>query len=166
MNLSEKAAEVCGFLGKNGIEYEIVTHSPVFTLEECQAVNGMLNGVICKNLLLKTDSGKVIYLLMIKDDKRFVTKDVSKKLGCSRLSFASGEYMETLLNTTPGSLSITSLIFDEDKKVSLAIDSDVLKEDYICCHPSDNTATLKMKTEDVLQKLIPALGVEPKIIEI
>lgn len=166
MNLSEKAAEVCGFLKKNGIEYEIVTHSPVFTLEECQAVNGMLNGVICKNLLLKTDSGKVIYLLMIKDDKRFVTKDVSKKLGCSRLSFASGEYMETLLNTTPGSLSITSLIFDKDKKVMLAIDSDVLNEEYICCHPSDNTATMKMKTEDVLQKLIPALGVEPKIIEI
>lgn len=166
MNLSPKAAEVCGFLKKIGTEYDIVTHPPVFTLEECSQVNGMLNGVICKNLLLKTDSGKVVYLLMIKDDKRFVTKDVSKKLGCSRLSFASGEYMETLLNTTPGSLSITSLIFDEDKKVSLAIDSDVLKEEYICCHPSDNTATLKIKTADVLQKLIPALGIEPKIIEI
>ncbi len=166
MNLSEKAATVCGFLEKIGIEYKIVTHPPVFTLEECRAVNGLLDGVICKNLLLRTDSGRVIYLLMIKDDKRFVTKDVSKKLGCSRLSFASGEFMESLLNTSPGSLSITSLIFDGDKKVALAIDADVLKEEYICCHPSDNSATLKIRTEDVLQKLIPALGIEPEIIEI
>ncbi len=166
MELSRKAAEVCGFLEKIGISYDIVTHPPVFTLEKCQAVNGMIDGVICKNLLLKTDSGKVIYLLMIRDDKRFVTKDVSKKLGCSRLSFASGEFMETLLNTTPGSLSITSLMFDREKKVMLAVDSDVLAEEFICCHPSDNTATLRMRTEDVLEKLIPALGVEPKIIEI
>ena len=166
MNLSKKAAEVCGNLEKIGTEYEIVTHPPVFTLEECQAVNGLIGGRICKNLLLRTDSGKVVYLLMIRDDKRFVTKEVSKKLGCSRLSFASGEYMENLLNTTPGSLSITSLFFDSEKKVALAIDADVLKEEYICCHPSDNTATLKIKTQDVLQKLVPALGIEPKIIEI
>ncbi len=166
MNTSKKAADVCGFLEKIGINYEIVTHPPVCTLEECQAVNGIIGGRICKNLLLRTDSGKVIYLLMIRDDKRFVTKDVSKKLGCSRLSFASGEYMETLLNTSPGSLSITSLIFDSEKKVMLAVDSDVLAEEYICCHPSDNTATLKIKTADVLEKLIPALGTEPKIIEI
>lgn len=166
MNLSEKARAVCDFLDEKGIEYSVVTHQPVFTLEECRTVNRMLDGVICKNLLLKTDSGKVFYLLMIKDDKRFVTKDVSKKLGCSRLSFASGEYMETLLNTSPGSLSITSLIFDSQKKVSLAIDSEVLEEEYICCHPSDNSATLKIRTEDVLDILIPALGVTPQIIDI
>lgn len=166
MELSQKAQQVCNYLDKNNIRYDIVTHSPVFTLEECLEVNKIIEGIICKNLLLKTDSGKVFYLLMIKDDKRFVTKDVSKKLGCSRLSFASGEYMEELLNTSPGSLSVTSLIFDKDKKVSLAIDSDVLKEEYICCHPSDNSATLKIRTEDVLNIFLPSLGIEAKIIEI
>lgn len=166
MNLSEKATHVCSYLDKIGVKYDLVSHSPAFTLEECAEVNRMINGIICKNLLLKTDSGKVFYLLMMKDNKRFVTKDVSKKLGCSRLSFASGNYMEEILNTTPGSLSITSLIFDEENKVSLAIDSDVLNEEYICCHPSDNSATLKIRTEDVLNKLLPQLEIEPKIIEI
>lgn len=166
MNLSIKATEVCDYLKQIGIKYDMVTHEPVFTLEECQRINGLLNGIICKNLLLKTDSGKVFYLFMIKDDKRFVTKDVSKKLGCSRLSFASEQYMEEMLNTIAGSLSVTSLIFDKDKKVSLAIDSDVLKEEYICCHPSDNSATLKIKTEDVLNIFLPSLGIEPKIIEV
>ncbi len=166
MNLSEKAAQVCAYLEENGIDYDIVTHSPAFTLEDCAKINGLIGGRICKNLLLKTDSGKIFYLLMIADDKRFVTKEVSKKLGCSRLSFASGEYMENLLNTSPGSLSVTSLMFDKEKRVSLAIDSDVIKEDFICCHPSDNSATLKIKTEDVLTKLLPSIGIEAKIIEI
>lgn len=166
MKLSEKALSVCGFLDEKGIKYDIVTHSPVFTLDECKAVNKMIGGIICKNLLLKTDSGKIFYLLMIKDDKRFVTKDVSKKLGCSRLSFASGEYMENLLNTSPGSLSVTSLVFDSEKKVSLAIDRDVIEEEYICCHPSDNSATLKIKTEDIINVFLPALEINYQIIDI
>lgn len=166
MNLSQKALQVCNFLDSTGIKYEAVTHSPAYTLEECRKINEIINGTICKNLLLKTDSGKVIYLLLIKDGKRFVTKDVSKKLGCSRLSFAPDEYMENLLNTTAGSLSITSLIFDKEKKVRLAIDKDVADDDYICCHPSDNTATLKIKTEDIMKTFLPALEIKAEIIEI
>lgn len=166
MNLSQKALQVCEYLDNFGVDYKIITHSPVFTLEECTEVNKLINGTICKNLLLKTDSGKVFYLLMIKDNKKFITKDVSKKLECSRLSFASSEYMENYLNTSPGSLSITSLIFDSDKKVSLAIDSEVIGEEYICCHPSDNSATLKIKTDDVLNILLPSLGIKANIIEI
>lgn len=166
MNLSEKALQVCNFLDNVGIKYEAVIHSPAYTLEECRKINEIIDGTICKNLLLKTDSCKVIYLLLIKDGKRFVTKEVSKKLGCSRLSFAPDEYMENLLNTTAGSLSITSLIFDKEKKVSLAIDKDVASEEYICCHPSDNIATLKIKTEDILNVFLPTLGISPEIIEI
>lgn len=166
MNLSDRACQVCSYLDKIGIEYDLVTHSPAFTLEECAEINGLINGRICKNLLLKTDSGKSVYLLMIRDDKRFVTKDVSKKLGSSRLSFASGDYMEALLSTPPGSLSITSLIFDKEKKTALAIDRDVINEEYICCHPSDNSATMKIKTKDILNIFLPSLGIEPHIIEI
>lgn len=166
MNLSDKSIQVCEYLKNIQVRFEITTHSPAFTIEECQTINHLINGEICKNLLLKTDSNKFFCLLMIKDTKRFVTKDVSKKIGCSRLSFASGEYMNSLLNTAPGSLSVTSLIFDSDKKVNLVIDSDVIKDDYICCHPSDNTATLKIPTEDILDKFLPSLNITPMIIEI
>ncbi len=166
MEISNKSKEICDYLDNLNIKYEIVTHSPAFTLEECHKVNEMIGGIICKNLLLKNDSGKVFYLLMMSDGKRFITKDVSKKLGTSRLSFAQGEYMENLLNTSPGSLSVTSLIFDKTKTVSLAIDSDVIREEHICCHPSDNTATLKIRTDDVLNIFLPSIGIIPKIIEI
>ena len=120
-NLSIKAAEICGCLKNLGIEFECITHPPAFTIEECKRVEGLIGGKICKNLFLRTTSGNSRFLLMMDGDKKFVTKDISKKLGSSRLSFVSGEEMQTLVNTLPGSLGIMSLIFDKEKKSALPL---------------------------------------------
>lgn len=157
---------VCNYLKNAGVDYDIFRHDPAFTIEECKKIEEMINGKICKNLMLTTTTGSVYYLLMMSGEKKFVTKDVSKKLGTSRLSFASAEKMRELLNTDPGSLSVTSLFFDKSKTVKLAIDSSILAEEYVCCHPSDNTATLKIKTKDLTEKLLPSLGADPVIIDI
>lgn len=153
------------FLNSIGVEYEIFRHEAAASIEQCEEIEKIISGKICKNLLLRTTSGDKVFLLMTDGRKRFVTKEVSKKLGSSRLSFADGEMMETLLNTKPGSLSIMSLMFDKDKKVFLAADRDVFREEFICCHPCDNTATLKIRTEDVIEKIIPALGRKIIIVE-
>ncbi|MBQ8015538.1 MAG: prolyl-tRNA synthetase associated domain-containing protein [Clostridia bacterium] len=163
-DFSKKASEVCEFLKNLGIDFYAVSHSPAFTIEECKEIEKLIGGEICKNLFLQTSSGKSKFLLMLKGDKKFVTKDISKKLNSSRLSFGSEDAMRQILNTEPGSLSITSLIFDKDKAVMLAIDKDVLENEYICCHPSDNSATLKIKTDDILNKFIPALNITAQII--
>lgn len=158
--------EVCGFLDNAEIKYEIFNHSPAFTLEECREIEKTVGAEICKNLLLRTTSGDKYFLLMMKGNKKFVTKDVSKKLGASRLSFAQAEEMLSILKTQPGSLSVTSLIFDKEKKVKLAVDKEVFENEFICCHPSNNRATLKIKTSDITEKLLNKIGVEPVIIEI
>ncbi|MBQ2847445.1 MAG: prolyl-tRNA synthetase associated domain-containing protein [Clostridia bacterium] len=166
MTENKKISFVCRCLEEHFIEYEIFYHDAAFTIAECENIEKKIGSKICKNLLLTTTSGNVYYLLMLSGEKKFVTKDVSKKLGTSRLSFASPEKMRELINTEPGSLSVTSLIFDSEKAVKLAIDCDILKGEYICCHPSDNTATLKIKTKDLTEKLLPFLGTDPVIIDI
>lgn len=165
-SLSPKATFVCNYLKNLGIEFSVTVHEAAETLEKCAEIEKLINGKICKNLFLQTSSASAHYLLMTDSRKKFVTKEVSKAIGSSRLSFASGEKMEEMLATSPGSLSITSLVFDRDKAVSLAIDSDVLKEEFICCHPCDCTATLKIRTADITDILIPALGITPIIIDI
>ncbi len=164
--LNDKIKTVCAFLKNSGVDYEIFFHEPAYTIEECEKIEDKIGAEICKNLLLTTSTGNDIYLLMITGDKKFITKDVSKKLGTSRLSFASPELMKSLLNTDPGSLGVTSLIFDTGKMVKLAIDNDVLRHEYICCHPCDNSATLKIKKQDLTERLLPSLGASPVIIEI
>jgi len=74
--------------------------------------------------------------------------------------------MEEYLNITPGSLSLMGLIFDKEKKVHLVIDKEVLDEENFGCHPCINTSTLLMKTSDVKEKILPALGHEYQVVEL
>ncbi len=164
--MNNNIQKVCSFLDYMKIGYEMFRHSPAFTLEECREIEKTIGNEICKNLLLRTTSGDKYFLLMMKGDKKFITGEVSKKLGSSRLSFAQGEEMVSMLKTQPGSLSITSLIFDKEKRVTLAVDKDVFKNEFICCHPCDNTATLKIRTEDIISRLLPELGIEAVLIDI
>lgn len=112
----------------------------------------MLEATICKNLFLCTANKKEFYLLMIVGDKRLVTKDVSKKLGTSRLSFANESYMEEYLDITPGSVSVLGLMNDTENHVQLVIDEDVLKGEYVGCHPCINTSSLRVRTADLMKK--------------
>ena len=87
-------------------------------------------------------------------------------IGSSRLSFAEGEYMERFLDITPGSLSVLGLMNDTENRVQLIIDEDVLKGEFIGCHPCINTSSLRLKTKDLMEKIIPALGHTPQIVTI
>ena len=59
--------------------------------------------------------------------------------------------MEQFLDITPGSASILGLMNDRDNRVQLLIDEDVLKGEYIGCHPCINTSSLKISTRDILE---------------
>ena len=121
---------------------------------------------ICKNLFLCNRQETDFYLLLIPGDKPFKTKYLSAQIGSSRLSFAKPEYMEKYLDITPGSVSIMGLMNDHEKKVQLLIDEDVLKDEYFGCHPCINTSSLKIRTKDLVEKIIPAMGHEPKIVKL
>jgi Ala-tRNA(Pro) deacylase len=101
---------------------------------------------------------------MMPADKPFKTKDLSAQIGSSRLSFATAEFMEEFLDITPGSVSVMGLMNDKDKRVRLLIDADVLKEEYVGCHPCINTSSLRLRIADLHDKIIPALAHEPTVV--
>ena len=98
-------------------------------------------------------------------DKPFKTKILSKQIGTARLSFASPEHMQELLDITPGSVSVLGLMNDGGK-VHLVIDSDLLKDEFIGCHPCINTSTLKIKTGDMIEKFLPEVGHDYAVVEL
>ncbi len=149
-----------------GMDYARMDHEPAMTMEICAAIDEALGAPICKNLLLCNRQCTSFYLLMLPGDKVFKTKDLSSQIGSSRLSFADGAYMEQFLDITPGSLSILGLMNDKENRVQLLIDRDLLQCPFIGCHPCINTSSLRLRTEEVLQKLIPALGHEPIMVQL
>ncbi|MBQ7076103.1 MAG: prolyl-tRNA synthetase associated domain-containing protein [Clostridia bacterium] len=158
--------EVFELLNKLEIEYTKVDHEKADTIEDCKKIEETLGCEICKNLFLCNRQQTEFYLLLMKGDKRFVTKDFSKTIGVSRLSFASPENLKKYLNVTPGSASVLGLIFDCEKTANLYIDKEVAHQEYIGCHPCDNTSTLKIRTKDIFEKFLPYIGANANIVEI
>ena len=154
----EKEIRVYDLLDRLGVAYERIDHPAADTMEACAAVDAALDAVICKNLLLCNRQCTAFYLLMIPGSKVFKTKDLSAQIGSSRLSFASAEHMQALLDITPGSVSVLGLMNDTENNVQLLIDEDVLKGERFGCHPCINTSSLRLSMKDLTDVLLPALG--------
>jgi len=166
-NRLEKEIRTYDLLDSLGIAYERVDHDEANTMEACAEIDKVLApAVICKNLFLCNTQKTKFYLLMIREDKKFKTKDISKQINSARLSFAPAEYMEEFLDITPGSVSVLGLMNDKENQVQLLVDEDVLKGEYFGCHPCINTSSLKLKISDVFEKFLEAIHHEYIVVQL
>ena len=136
----EREIKTYDLLDELGISYQRTDHEATDTMEECNEIDAILGVVICKNLFLCNKHETEFYLLMMPGDKPFRTKDVSHQIGSSRLSFASPENMY------------------KHNRVQLLIDEDVLKDEYLGCHPCVNTSSLKIRTSDIIDRFLPVVN--------
>lgn len=162
----EKEMRVYQLLNKLDIAFSRADHEHADTLEDCASVETVLGAHICKNLFLRNRQATNFYLLLMPGDKRFLTKELSKQLGISRLSFAEPEYMEKYLDTTPGSASVLGLMNDSEHQVHLVIDKDLLSLERLGCHPCINTSSLNISLDDILDKFLKYTGHEFAVVEL
>ncbi|HUM82734.1 MAG TPA: prolyl-tRNA synthetase associated domain-containing protein [Lachnospiraceae bacterium] len=162
----EREIRVYDFLDGLGIEYERIDHERANTMEACLAIDEALHATICKNLFLCNRQQTDFYLLMMPGGKKFKTKELSRQIGAARLSFANEDFLAKFLDIHPGAVSVMGLMNDKEKRVQLLMDEDVLKGGYIGCHPCENTASLRIRTDDIMKKFLPAVGHEPVIVKL
>ena len=160
----DKEIRCYDLLDQLGVEYQRIDHEAAMTMEACAEIDKVLDATICKNLLLCNRQNTAFYLLMIPGDKVFKTSVLSKEIGSSRLSFAKPEFMEEYLDITPGSVSVLGLMNDHGHHVQLLMDEDVLKGEYFGCHPCINTSSLRIRTSDLMEKIIPAMDHPARIV--
>ncbi|MBQ7336513.1 MAG: prolyl-tRNA synthetase associated domain-containing protein [Clostridia bacterium] len=146
------------FLDALGISYGRIDHEKAETMEVCREIDATLGALICKNLFLCNRQQTAFYLLMMPGDKPFRTKELSAQIGSSRLSFATPEHMLELLDIQPGSVSVMGLMNDGERRVRLLVDEDVLRGEWVGCHPCVNTSSLRVRTKDVFECFLPATG--------
>ena len=146
------------FLDGLDIAYWRTDHERADNMEACNEIDAVLGVLICKNLFLCNRQKTQFYLLMMPGDKKFKTKELSGQIHSARLSFAGPEDMLRLLDIEPGAVSIMGLMNDREHHIRLLIDEDVLEGEYVGCHPCVCTSSLKIRTDDILQKFLPATG--------
>ena len=154
----EREIAVYDMLDSLGVEYEHIDHEEASTNALCEDIEKVLGVHICKNLFLCDRKKTRFFMLSMRGDKQFVTREFSRSIGAPRLSFAPAEKMLELLGVTPGSVSVMGLMNDKDNEISYYIDENLLKDKYFGCHPCKNTSSLKIKTADILEKVLPRVS--------
>ncbi len=162
----EQREKVLDALEKLGIEYKLITHEAVCTIEEMDSLGIFTDGEVCKNLFLRNANGKIHYLVCCLKDKHVDLVKLREELSCSRLSFGSDERLMKHLGLTQGAVSPFGVINNEDHEVVVVLDKDLKSVDgYIGFHPNDNTAFVWLRYEDLL-KYIRHFGNDTVLVQI
>ena len=159
--------EVYQFLEDAEVKFEITEHEAVFHVGEGKDLKILYPDAGTKNLFVRDDKKRNYYLITVLDEKRVDLKQFQKEQGTRHLSFASADDMKELLNLTPGSVSPFGLFNDEKRLVKFYLDSHFVNSEskMISAHPNDNTATVWLRTKDLI-KLIEKHGSQVNIVNL
>jgi Ala-tRNA(Pro) deacylase len=145
-----------------GIAHPTVSHAPLFTVEQSQALRGRIPGAHTKNLFLK-DRKDAMFLVTVMEDAVIDLKTLPERIGAQRLSFGSAERMMTYLGIEPGSVSPLAAINDTACRVSVILDAELMRHDIINAHPLVNTMTTSLKRDDLVA-FLASIGHPPRIV--
>jgi len=85
--------DVLKVLDEMQIDYELVKHAPVYTIEDMNnwGKEVFKGAEICKNLFLRDQKGKRHLLVILCGDKQANMEKIQQQSESTRLSFASNE---------------------------------------------------------------------------
>lgn len=143
--------EIYSYLSQRKFWHEITEHKAVYNMAELADIEIPYPEADAKNLFIRDDKKRNYYLLSVKGDKRVDLKEFRKQHGTRALSFASENDLMAILGLIPGAVTPLGLLNDAEHKVTFFLDQDFLEQPgLIGVHPNDNTATVWLRTEDLL----------------
>ena len=149
-----------------GIPFERVDTEEAITMEDCIAIDARLDMKTVKTLFLCNRQQTEFYLFVMPGEKTFRTKDFSKAMGISRVSFAPQERMEELLGTRIGATTVFSCLLERSRNVHIVFDKEVLREEWYGCSDGTITGYMKLRTEDLCRKVLPYAGREAVYLDV
>lgn len=142
--------EFLNVLSQIGIEYTNHEHPAVFTVEEADLHHKGIDGVHSKNLFFK-DRKKRLVLVVTLSDKPIKIKDVGNKIGHKGLSFGKPDLLMEVLGVIPGAVTPFAVINDNEKRVKVILDEEMMENDLLNFHPIVNTATTTIGSKDLVK---------------
>lgn len=158
--------DIYKYLNEKNIWHEITEHEAVYNMEELSNVELPYPDADAKNLFVRDDKKANYYLITVKGDKRVDLKEFRKNNGTRNLSFVSETDLMNIMGLIPGAVSPLGILNDTELKVKFYIDKDFMKDEHLIgIHPNDNTATVWLKVEDLIET-VKEHGNEVNIVEV
>lgn len=144
--------EILQLLKNKNITYRMLEHPAIFTVEEGKALHMEDGDLVAKNLFLRDDKKRNYYLLTAMEDKHIDLRQFQEEQQTRRLSFASENDLMAMLGLPKGSVTPFGLLNNTEHNVIFFLDED-FKDSLIGIHPNDNTATVWLQADDLMQLL-------------
>ena len=158
--------QIYEYIKNKQIWYEITEHKAVYSMSEISEVEIPYPEADAKNLFVRDDKKENYYLITVRGNKRVNLKEFRKENNTRPLSFASEKELKDIIQILPGSVSPLGILNDKENKVKVFLDKEFIeKTDIIGIHPNDNTATIWLKTKDLIN-IIKEHGYEVELVEI
>ncbi len=159
--------DIYNLLEEKNIFHEITEHEAVYNMEDLANLNLPYPEYDAKNIFVRDDKKQNYYLITVKDDKRVDLKQFREDYNTRKLSFVSENDLLNILNLIPGSVSPFGLLNDKDCIVKFYLDEDFINTEkgLIGVHPNENTATVWLKANDLIE-IIKEHGNEVNIIKL
>ena len=156
--------DLFAYLDSLGIAHRTVTHPPLFTVEQSQALRGQIPGAHTKNLFLK-DKKDALFLVVAPEEAAIELKSLHHRLAAGRFSFGSAELMRAVLGIEPGSVTPFAAINDGAGRVTVVLDAALMRHQTLNCHPLVNTMTTSLAAADLV-RFLQAAGHPPRILPV
>ena len=142
-------------LDKLQIQYLVINHKAMFSEEDTNFDDFANNITIGKNLFLRNKKKNKYYLIIVPLLKKIDLNKLAEKLEEKRFSFANESELDKFLKISPGSVSYLNVITAEKlggniKEITYIIDSEILDNELVAFHPSDNTASVVTNPKSIL----------------
>jgi Ala-tRNA(Pro) deacylase len=157
--------DLFAFLDRLGIPHRTVSHAPLFTVAQSQALRGSIPGEHTKNLFLKDKKGTIV-LVSAAEDAALDLGSLHRRVGArGRFSFGSAALMRETLGIEPGAVTPFAAMNDRDHRVSIVLEASLLRQAILNFHPLRNTMTTSIAPSDLL-RFLDATGHRPQITEL
>jgi Ala-tRNA(Pro) deacylase len=160
--MAATSADLFAFLDRLGVPHSTVRHAPLFTVDQSQALRGVIPGGHTKNLFLK-DKKDALFLVVALEDAAIELKGLHRRLGASgRFSFGSADLLRAVLGVEPGSVTPFAAMNDSEGRVTVVLDAAMMTHDTLNYHPLDNTMTTSIGRGGLV-RFLEATGHVPRI---
>ena len=118
--------EILDYLKEKNVLHEVTEHKVFYNMVEVSQIDIPYPEAEAKNLFVRDDKKRNYYLITVKADKKVNLKKFRKENNTRALSFASEDELKSIMGVIPGAGHL------------------------IAVHPNDNTATVYLKAEDLI----------------
>ncbi|MDR0862520.1 MAG: prolyl-tRNA synthetase associated domain-containing protein [Oscillospiraceae bacterium] len=162
--MTENIQNISDLLTARGVDFTIIEHPAVFTIDDLLALNLLNFDAVAKNLFVRDDKKRNYYLVVVRHDKKLELKAFSEKIGSTKLSFASENDLGAILKLQKGAVTPFGILNDDDRRVKVIIDKS-FDGAQIGVHPNENTASVWLDAS-ALVAIIKEHGNKAEFLEI